>query len=88
MNKLNLQGLPEFTDNMTFENVKKIDSNMMTNNEEGIMSPPEFDKTKILQAVGSGSTNLDEVPVAEVKNGAYILSEEGGSRMEDYNRSS
>jgi hypothetical protein len=48
MNKLNLQGLPEFNDQMTFENVKKSNSDMMTNNEEGIMSPPEFDKTNIL----------------------------------------
>lgn len=28
----------------------------------------------------------DKEVAAEVKNGAYILSEEGGSRMEDYNR--
>lgn len=95
INKLNLQGLPEYNEQMTFEKVKKSNSNMMTDVEGGIMVSQDllkkdtFDKTKILQAVGSGSTNLDQDQeiIAEVKNGSYILSEEGGSRLDDYNRS-
>lgn len=37
MNKLNLQGLPDYNEQMTFEKVKKADSNMVTNGEEGIV---------------------------------------------------